>query len=290
MSKRTRILIWVLGILVLIPVVISVFGYVSMRISQPQMFEDPIIDTVAPQLPESIQSGAVLVYSKTSGGFRHGWSIDAANSMIGKFAEQRGWPVYFTENAAIFNDEQLARFAVVVWNNATGVAISKVQRESFQRWLEGGGGFVGFHAAGDGSHADWDWYTRQVILVPYNQHTLVPEHTPEAVVMTENRQHPATSHLPEAWRLSEEWYAWHENPRDRGANILITVDETTYTPWEATMGEDHPVVWSHELGAGRVFYSAFGHWEDAYSDPRLVPMMEQAIIWAGRLSEPGSGN
>ena len=273
--------------IVLLPVVAlllaGLYGYYIMRTTQAQMFEEPVIDIVAPELPATIDAGAVLVYSKTSGGFRHSWSIDAANTMMEILATKHAWKLYFTENAAVFNDEQLSRFAVVVWNNATGAALSAAQRESFQRWLEGGGGYVGLHAAGDGSHASWGWYTNEVIGADYNMHTILPEHTPEATVHVENSEHPATAHLPASWTLEEEWYAWHSNPRDGGAAILVTVDESTYTPWRATMGDDHPLVWSRQLGDGRVFYSAFGHWEEAYSDPLLVPMMEQAVIWAGRL-------
>ncbi len=279
MKKGLKISLWLLGFLLALPLC----GIVAFWLFQPQMFEEPIIDTLPPTLPASITDNAVLVYSKTSGGFRHDWSIDAANSMLERFADKHDWQVFYTENAAIFNQHQLAHFAVVVWNNATGAGLSEQQRLSFQQWLEAGGGYVGIHAAGDGSHESWDWYTNEVIKAPYNQHTFFPEHTPEASLTTENQQHPATAHLPEVWSITEEWYAWKKNPRDAGATILVTVDENSYTPGAATMGDDHPVVWSHSLGKGRVFYSAFGHWEAAYEDALLAAMMEQGIIWAGRL-------
>jgi type 1 glutamine amidotransferase len=280
---RRRLLWWTAGLLVAVPLLVLLGGYTALRVMQPQMFSEPEFDEVAPRLPFNLVAG-VLVYSKTSGGFRHGWSIDAANAMIGEFAERRSLPVFFTENAAVFNDEQLSRFTVVVWNNATGAALTESQRDSFRRWLEGGGGYVGLHAAGDGSHKDWSWYTEEVIRAPYNQHTLLPEHMPEATVDRTEVEHPATAHLPERWQAVEEWYAFHGNPRDRGSRILVTVDESSYTPGAASMGADHPMVWSHELGSGRVFYSAFGHAEEAYSDPLLRPMMERAIVWAGRLA------
>lgn len=279
MAKWKKISLWVLGVLVAIPLI----AIIAFRSFQPQMFEEPVIDTVAPVLPDSLGDRAVLVYSKTSGGFRHGWSIDAANSMIEKFAVKNGWTVFYTENGAVFTDEQLSHFSVVVWNNATGAALSEAQRLSFQRWLENGGGYMGLHAAGDGSHADWSWYTDEVIKAPYNQHTLFPEHTPEASLVTEDTGHPATAHLPKTWTRTEEWYAWHKNPRDFGATVLVTVDEASYQPGAASMGDDHPMVWSHAIGKGRVFYSAFGHWEEAYEDALLVPMIEQGIIWAGQL-------
>ncbi len=52
----------------------------------------------------------------------------------------------------MFNAEQLNQFELVVWNNATGTMLNTQQQELFQTYLEGGGGYIGIHAAGDNSH------------------------------------------------------------------------------------------------------------------------------------------
>ena len=114
---------WLIGLLLGLPLLLVAVGYGALRVSQPQMFAAPEFDERPPDLPEGL-SGVLLVYSKTSGGFRHGWSIDAANRMLSEFADLQGWSVFFTENAAVFNDSQLARFDAVVWNNATGAALT----------------------------------------------------------------------------------------------------------------------------------------------------------------------
>jgi type 1 glutamine amidotransferase len=283
MKKSFKITLWLLTPLIGIPLLLVLVGYVGMRMDQPQMFDDEVYELEPPVLPANITEHAVLVFSKTSHGFRHDESIKAANAMIERFAETHGWQVYFTENAAIFNTEQLQHFAVVVWNNSTGAALTADQRLRFRNWLEGGHGYVGLHAAGDGSHESWEWYTKKLIGVSYNTHTLLPEHMPLATVHTEDKDHMASEHLPDKWNTKEEWYAWHESPRRYGTNILVTVDESTYTPWRAAMGDDHPMVWARGVGLGRSFYSGFGHDPSAYEDPLLVPMMEKAIIWAGQL-------
>jgi type 1 glutamine amidotransferase len=286
MKRSVKIALWVLGPLLGIPLVVGLLGYVVMRIEQPQMYADEVYELEPPTLPEHIRENAVLVFSKTSHGFRHGGAIDAANTMIERLAKKHGWQVYFTENAGVFNTEQLERFAVVVWNNSTGAALTADQRLRFRTWLEGGHGYVGLHAAGDGSHANWDWYTNKLLGVSYNTHTLLPEHMPMATVIVEDKDHLASAHLPDSFDIREEWYAWHESPRSYGTTILATVDESTYTPWRAAMGKDHPIVWTRGVGLGRVFYSGFGHEATAYEDPLLVPMMENAIIWAGQLDRP----
>ena len=284
MKKSVKVTLWVLGPLLGIPLVLALAGYAGMRINQPQMFEDEVYELEPPLLPANITENAVLVFSKTSHGFRHSWAIDAANAMIERFAKKHGWQVYFTENAGVFNTEQLERFAVVVWNNATGAALTADQRLRFRTWLEGGHGYVGLHAAGDDSHENWEWYTGKLLGASFNRHTLLPEHMPLARVDTEDKDHPSSAHLPDSWNTTEEWYAWHESPRGYGTTILVTVDESTYTPWLAAMGDDHPMVWVRGVGLGRSFYSGFGHAASAYEDPLLVPMMENAIIWAGQLN------
>ena len=35
------------------------------------------------------------------------------------------------------------------------------------RFLEDGGGWIGIHAAGDGSHKDWRWYVETLIGSDY---------------------------------------------------------------------------------------------------------------------------
>ena len=55
------------------------------------------------------------------------------------------------------------------------------------------------------------------------------------------------------------------------------------------MGADHPMVWTHCVGKGRVFYSAIGHPAASYTDePLHLVMLENAMAWAlGKNGGPG---
>ena len=170
---------------------------------------------------------------------------------------------------------------MVVWNNSTGAALTADQRLRFRTWLEGGHGYVGLHAAGDGSHESWSGTPRNCWAWTTNMHTILPEHMPLATVRTEDHDHPSSAHLPDSWEVREEWYSWHNSPRGYGTSVLVTVDESTYTPWKASMGEDHPIVWARGVGLGRAFYSGFGHLPSAYEDPLLEPMMEKRHYLGG---------
>ena len=83
--------------------------------------------------------------------------------------------------------------------------------------------------------------------------------------------------------------------RDRpGFRVLARVDESSYAPrmellWMDTdiaMG-DHPVVWSHCVGRGRVFFSALGHQGAAYQAPEMLALLEGAVAWAAGLEGTG---
>ena len=75
---------------------------------------------------------------------------------------------------------------------------------------------------------------------------------------------------------------YHRERIDK-VNVLISIDETTYDPETGPMGEDHPMVWWHDIGKGRVFYSALGHSPESYREGAMPTMIENAMAWAANL-------
>jgi type 1 glutamine amidotransferase len=200
-------------------------------------------------------------------------------------AEGRGWQVFATENAAVFDDALLPRFRVLLSNNATGDNWTPPQREAFRRWLEGGGGFVGVHGAAGTRYRFWDWYTDELLHARFVGHPLLPQ-LQTARVVVEDRAHPATRALPESFAHEDEWYSFERSPRAGGVHVLASLDEASYAPRELfrdlAMG-DHPIAWSHCVGAGRVFYSALGHTAESYAAPEHASLLEGALLWAAGL-------
>jgi hypothetical protein len=65
-----------------------------------------------------------------------------------------------------------------------------------------------------------------------------------------------TDHLPAVWRVAqEEWYAFDSNPRDKGYEVLLVADESSYMDESEGRGSlfpfhmegEHPLVWRHTL-------------------------------------------
>ena len=250
-------------------------------------------DREAPTLPDRLPSPAILLMTKTNG-FRHHEAIGAGKALFARMAKRRGWALFHTENAAVHNERDLARFDAVVWHQTSGDILDPEQKAAFRAWLEAGGGFVGVHGAGGDGSYEWRWYVEELIGAQFIGHTMGPQFQ-EATAIVEDPWHPATSGLPESFVHEEEWYSFDRSVRGLpGFRVLVSVDEGTYSPRlkillsdrDIAMG-DHPVVWSHCQGRGRALFSALGHKAEAYDSEPIQKLLEGAVAWAAGLEGDG---
>ena len=270
-----------LGIIALLVVILGLAAWIG-PMAYSALHPSHVHETVPPVVPARFEHPAVLVFSKTNG-FRHGEAIDAANALFRQLASQNRWSVYETENGAVHSPEMLSRFKVVVWSNASGDVLTTDQRNALKSFIENGGGFIAIHAAGDNSHEFWPWYVSDLIGARFVGHTLWP-HIPEATVRIEAPAHPVMAGLPAIWRRADEWYSFDRSVRAKGFQVLANVDEGSYKrggpgSGKLTMG-DHPIIWSHCTGKGRVLYSALGHTGESFAEPAMRRLMTNAIGWA----------
>ena len=241
-------------------------------------------DTVAPQLPSSLASPGILLFTKTNG-FRHRDGITGGAAFLEGAARERGWGIFHTENGAIFNERDLQRFQVVIFLNASGDMLSAEQEAAFEAWLQDGGGWLGVHSAGDSSHEGWQWYRDNLIGADFTAHIMGPQFQ-TATVLTESHDHPVVKDMPDTWQHEEEWYSWEKSPRPEGFTILATIDEASYQPIEKFMGNerdlsmgDHPVVWSNCVGKGRSVYLTMGHQAEAFEQPNVQRLIVNSVLW-----------
>jgi uncharacterized protein len=290
--KIVRVVLWILLILA---VIVGVLAWRNWDTVQRVFLGGvKVYETVPPtDIPADLKRPAILVFSKTNG-FRHEEAIPAATKMFDAIAAKNGWSVYHTENGATFAPEILAKFDVVVFSNASGDLFTETQEAAFKSFLENGGGYLGIHAAGDNSHADWGWYMTDIVGTTFTGHPMDPQFQ-KATIRVEDKTNPATAQLPDTWSRTDEWYSFDKSPRMDGVTVLATLDEGTYDPGEffgtkLAMGKDHPIIWSRCVGKGRVFYSALGHTAASYSEPENVQLLTGALEWTMRLRGEGCGS
>ena len=242
-----------------------------------------VFETTPPALPANLPRPAILVFSKTNA-FRHEQAIPAANALFAGFARDNGWGYFQTENGATFDPKLLAGFDAVVFNNVSGDVFTPAQREALKGFIQGGGGFIGIHAAGDNSHEVWPWYLDNVIGTTFIGHPMKPQFQ-QATVRVEDAGHPAMRGLPPEWQRTDEWYSFDKSPRGGNTHVLATLDERTYNPegpmgQDLRMGRDHPIVWWRCIGKGPVLYSALGHTAESYAEPAYRALLLGALRWS----------
>ncbi|WP_214409146.1 ThuA domain-containing protein [Sphaerisporangium fuscum] len=210
----------------------------------------------------------VLVFSKTAG-FRHD-SIPNGVQAIRDLGAAGDFEVTATEDAGAFTPGNLAQYKAVVFLSTTGDVLNDGQQSAFQSYIDGGGGYVGVHAAADTEY-DWPWYG-QMMGAWFKSHPAIQQ----ATVKTEDRAHAATAHLGPAWVRGDEWYNYRTDPRST-VHVLQSMDESSYSGGD--MG-DHPITWCHPQASGRAFYTGLGHTQESYADPAFRSLLLGGIRYA----------
>ncbi len=282
--KILKIVLLSLGVLALL-----MAGGVYLYLKEIGIIPRDVYETEPPVLPEFTRP-AVLVLSKANG-FVHVDALPAGEAMLRRIAEAKGWDIYLTANAATHNAADLANFRVVVWNNVSGDVLTTEQRADFRAYIENGGGWVGLHASGGDFSYDWDWYVDTLVGAQFVGHTMDPQFQDADVLVTEPVT-DVTSHLESPWNVpQEEWYAFDSNVRDKGYEVLLTMDEDSYiTKGSGLVGRDnmdgeHPIAWRHTVGEGRALYSAIGHQGATYDISEFQQLISNAMVWAGRFQD-----
>ena len=189
--------------------------------------------------------------------------------------------------AAVFNGPDLKRFDAVIWNNVSGDVLTVEQRQAFKAYIENGGGFAGVHGSGGDFFYDWNWYPDVLIGAQFKAHPMSPQFQ-AAKLKLDDSKNPILRGLQPEWTMTDEWYSFKTNPRQRGADVLVTLDENTYKPAAGTedlrMG-DHPICWTQCIGKGRSFYTAIGHRPESYAEPNTNRLIQQGVAWAAGLGQ-----
>ncbi|MDQ7906436.1 ThuA domain-containing protein [Phytohabitans sp. ZYX-F-186] len=210
----------------------------------------------------------VLVFSRTTG-FRHD-SIPAGVRAMRELHPR----VAATEDPTALED--LTGVDAVVFLNTNGDVLTGAGRAELERYVRGGGGFLGVHSAAATEYG-WPFYG-ELVGAWFDKHPAVQP----ATITVSDPDHPATAYLPAAWARVDEWYDFRSRP---DARVLLRVDESTYAG--GGMGADHPLAWCHERLGGRAFYTALGHTIESYAEPAFRKHLSKALEWVTNISTHG---
>ncbi|WP_341228076.1 ThuA domain-containing protein [uncultured Arcticibacterium sp.] len=260
-------------------------GYFVFRVTKGM----PFFETDVPYIEFAEGKKSILLFSKANG-FVHGDAIDAGKRVFNQMATENDWFIYQTDEAGVFNKEQLAKFDAVIWNNVSGQVLTEEQRTDFSNYLENGGGLLGIHAAGDFSH-HWQWYYDHVLGTTFSHHPLKPQLQEAAIHLEDTADSLTKAFLPASLDLKEEWYIFNKDPREMGANVLYAMDGDKIIPngnllWIKDknwgMGAFHPNVWSMEIEKGKAFYVAPGHTAATFENADYIKVLKYGIDFVSK--------
>jgi hypothetical protein len=171
-----------------------------------------------------------------------------------------------TNNWDNLNASFLSRYRVVIFLD-TRPDLPE-QRMAFQRYIEKGGGWMGFHFSGfaltpSAFPQNWPWYHNQFLgSGSYVSNTWRPT---AAVLRVEDRDHPATTGLPITFTSAPcEWYRWSNDLRTNSSiKILLSIDSSSFPlgtgpkPHEIWHSGYYPVAWTNKRF--NMVYMNFGH-------------------------------
>jgi len=192
--------------------------------------------------------------------------VHEAIPWLGKMADQSHFTFVSTTNWNELNDEILPQYRVVLFLDTRPE--NPTQREAFQRYMEKGGAWMGFHFAGfaltpSAVPQNWDWYHNEFLGAgSYVGNTWRPT---SAVLRVEDSKHPATRHLPATFKSApSEWYKWANDLRtNSNIQILLSIDPTSFPLGTGPKLHEiwhegyYPVAWTNKRY--RMIYFNMGH-------------------------------
>ena len=192
------------------------------------------------------------------------------------------------------------RYDAVVFMSTTGDPLNADQQAAFERYIRGGGGYAGVHAAADTEY-EWTWYGK-LVGAYFRNH---PAGTPSATVRIDDPDHHSTLGLPNPWPRVDEWYNYQQpegavvggggtdwSPRLAGVHVLATVDESTYDEDDGnTTDDDHPISWCQRYDGGRSWYTGMGHTAASFSEANYLKHLLGGLeVAAGAVNDADCGN
>ncbi|MGB7944289.1 MAG: ThuA domain-containing protein [Terriglobales bacterium] len=184
-----------------------------------------------------------------------------------------------TDDWANLNASYLKKYQVVIWLN--DAPTNAEQRLAFQQYIETGGAWLGFHAAGyNDKDTNWPWFVDFLGGAVFHINSWPPL---PARLTVDERNHPATANLPDAFVApANEWYVWKPSPRlNKDVRVLVTFDPSNYPLGlkDVLTGGDLPVVWTNTKY--KMIYMNMGHGDKIFASAIQNKLIEDATISLG---------
>jgi len=183
-----------------------------------------------------------------------------ANQRFPQFGAQNGFTYTATTDWNRLTTLQASQYQVVMFLDDS--PHSDAQRSGFQRYMENGGAFLGFHVtAYNDASGGWPWFNNTLLGTGrFQSNTWGPS---AVTLRTENRSHPSLVNTGATFRSSvSEWYSWQYDLRQNpNIQVLASIDPSSFPVGNQqgniwTSGY-YPIAWTNKNY--KVIYANWGH-------------------------------
>jgi type 1 glutamine amidotransferase len=229
---------------------------------------------VVAQQPQAARP-KVLAFFTSGGELDHYLFAQQAMRAFAAAAQAGGYAFAATSEWDALNEANLRDVRVVIWLN--DAPHTTAQRQAFEQYIAGGGGWLGFHVSGFGNNA-WPWFTE---FMGGGKFTASNWPSLPARVNVDDPAHVIVKNVPATFVAPiNEWYSWTPSPRaNPDVKVLLTLDASNFPLGvkNTLNGGDIPVAWINTKY--RMVYVNYGHGDQIYSAPPLPTMIDNILQW-----------
>ena len=217
-------------------------------------------------------------------------ALAAQNYALEQMGKRTGaYEVVISNDVEMFRPKTIAQFDAICFCNSLGVLFDDPQlRKSLLDFVAAGKGIVGIHD-GLATFVQWPLYDQWPAFGqmlggtengghPWDGEMSIKIDDPASPLVAMFGREPFTIR-DQAFQLQEP------SLRDR-LHVLLSIDVSRMAPPRRQFfktrieDKDFPMSWIKPHGKGRVFYTAFGHSDYAFWDPKLLEHMLAGIQYA----------
>jgi uncharacterized protein len=219
----------------------------------------------------------VLAFYSTNVEYDHVLFARDAIKFFNELTEGNGFVFDTTSNMDDLNEAKLKNYQLIIMLN--DFPHTQIQREAFKKYMENGGGWLGFHvAAYNDETTNWPWLLEFLGGGIFYRNSWPPL---PAKLTVDDPAHPVTKGLPQSFiSPANEWYQWKPSPRERkNIKVLVSLSPDNYPLGlkDIVPDGDFPVVWTNT--DFRMIYLNMGHGTHIFSDVTQNRLIIGALRW-----------
>lgn len=252
----------------------------------------------------------ILMFTKSSG-YQHSTvkrgpngELGLAEKIVVELGNKNSFDVDVTKDGAAMKPENLKEYAALFFYTQGDLTVSGTDKQPPMRpedrqaildFVKAGGGFVGTHCGGADTfnHQIWveDGRKPFIEMVGGEFTSHGSQQTGDAELV--DAGFPAVAHMPKAFRIKDEWYAYANFQPNIRVLMMLRTDRDDFdrnavnkkTNVGLYQRPPYPITWCQMYGQGRVFYTGMGHREDVWENPAYQEMVGKAVLWSAKKLE-----